>query len=108
MYNFLNERKIDDKNEFNDKFNAITELVMKEQLANTKIIGEEVYRNKETGKYTYYIALEMDTEELLNKSVKGITRNERLRQDFEEEKFRKIFELEMQKLEKADSTTDNP
>ena len=43
----------------------------------------------------------MDTEELLNKSVKGITRNERLRQDFEEEKFRKIFELEMQKLEKV-------
>ena len=108
MYNFLNERKIDDKNELNDKFNAITELVMKEQLANTKIIGEEVYRNKETGKYTYYIALEMDTEELLNKSVKGITRNERLRQDFEEEKFRKIFELEMEKLEKADSTTNNP
>ena len=107
MYNYTSERKIDELNEFNDKYNAITKLIIKEQLNNTKIIGEAVFRDKETGRYTYYIALEMAADELLNKSVSGITRNERLRQDFEEERFRKIFEAEMEKLETQDANTAN-
>ncbi len=108
MYNYMNERKIDEKNEFNDKYNAITELVIKEQLNNTNIIGETVFRDKESGRYTYYVALEMDANALLNKSVKGITHNERLRQDFEEERFRKIFDAEMEKLENPDRNTMAP
>ncbi|MBK8417093.1 MAG: hypothetical protein IPL22_22795 [Bacteroidetes bacterium] len=107
MYNYVNERKIDAKNEFNDKYNAITELVIKEQLTNTRIIGETVLKDKESGRYTYYVALEMAADELLNKSVNGITRNERLRQDFEEERFRKIFETEMNKLETPEVNTVN-
>jgi len=107
MYNYVNERKIDVKNELNDKYNAITELVIKEQLTNTRIIGETVFRDKESGRYTYYVALEMAADELLNKSVNRITRNERLRQDFEEERFRKIFETEMNKLETPEVNTVN-
>ena len=49
----------------------------------------------------------MAADELLNKSVNRITRNERLRQDFEEERFRKIFETEMNKLETPEVNTVN-
>lgn len=107
MHNYLNERKIDEQSEYGDKYNAITQLVLKEKLNNTRIIGEEVYRDKATGKYTYYIALEMNADELLEKSINGISGNARMHQDFEEERFRKIFNDEMTKFDTEHLQTEN-
>ena len=99
MESYTGERHLESKSEFAEKYNAITQLVIKKKLRNTLIIGEEVYYSKEKDTYTYFIAVEMDAGELRDNYISGISDSGKLRQDFEEAKFRKVFEEEMNKLD---------
>ena len=47
------------------------------------------------GKYKVYVAMEMSKQALLEDVVNGIKNDDKLRTDFEYERFKKIFDEEM-------------
>lgn len=96
---YVDERKITDT-ELNGRYQSMGEIWIHERLTNCNIIGEELYKNKNTGLYTYWIAMELDRDELYKETVKRIKSDDRLRQDFDEQNFRKIYEEGIKKLEK--------
>ena len=86
--------------ELQGSYQSIGEIWTRERLTNCNIIGEELYKNKKTGLYTYWVAMEMSRDELYKKTVNHINADEHLRQDFEESRFRKIFDNGIKEIEK--------
>ena len=96
---YTNQRTIDDKQEFANKFETMTREVVKQTLNDVTIMDEKVFRGSNGG-YTYYIVIEMGKNIILNSLDERISKDERLRQDFDQRQFRRIFEEEINKLEK--------
>lgn len=94
---FLQNRAVSNKLETTSKFEDITRTVIDETLVNVKIIDQESFQNKK-GEYVHYVAMEMSTTQLANRMEKGISADEQLKQDFDLERFRKIYEEELEKL----------
>ncbi len=67
-----------------------------EVLTNIKIIGQESYQSKRGGEYVHYVAMEMSTSEVGKRVIDEIDADQELKQDFDLEKFRKIYEEELE------------
>jgi CRISPR/Cas system CSM-associated protein Csm5 (group 7 of RAMP superfamily) len=62
------------------------------------VIGEKVFKEND-GKYTYYIAIEMSKEPVVNNVADRISKDAKLQLDFDKHQFQKIFNEEMEKFE---------
>jgi hypothetical protein len=63
-----------------------------------EIIGEKVFKDPD-GKITYYIAVEMNKESVVNQYTNRISKDAKLQLDFDKHQFQKIFDEEMKKFE---------
>jgi hypothetical protein len=57
-----------------------------------------VFKEKD-GKYTYYVAIEMSKEPVVNNVADRISKDAKLQLDFDKHQFQKIFNEEMEKFE---------
>ena len=69
---------------------------MEQELSGTRVICEKTMKTPD-GKYKVYVSLELAGEEPPNAMVNRPPNDDKLRIDFEYEKFKKIFEEEMSK-----------
>ncbi|MEM7548475.1 MAG: hypothetical protein AAF363_02300 [Bacteroidota bacterium] len=92
---FLQNRSISNKLETTTKYEDVTRTVIDNTLTSLKIINQDSYQNKK-GEYVHYVAMEMATSEVADKMVEGISTDEQLKQDFELERFRKIYNEELE------------
>ncbi len=97
---YKNQRNIKDVAEFEAKSEQRTIESVAELIANVKDIDEKVYKEK-NGTFTYWIAIEVKKEEALNKLSKKISNDDKLKLDYDEIKFREIFDQEMEKLKNS-------
>jgi predicted transposase YbfD/YdcC len=67
-------------------------------LNNIKVICEKQTRTGEN-KYKTYIALEMNSKDLEEAINQKLSQDEKLKVDYDYEKFKETFNAEMQKLE---------
>jgi predicted NAD-dependent protein-ADP-ribosyltransferase YbiA (DUF1768 family) len=96
--NYTNQRTVADRQEFENKFEEYAREVVRQQLNDIKIIGEKVFKEKD-GKYTYYVAVEMSKEPVINNVADRISKDAKLQLDFDKYQSRKIFDEEMEKFE---------
>jgi hypothetical protein len=96
--NYTNQRTVGDKQEFENKFEENARAVINQTLNDVKIIGEKVFKEKD-GKYTYYVAIEMSKEPVVNKVADRISKDAKLQLDFDKHQFQKVFDEEMEKFE---------
>jgi hypothetical protein len=96
--NYTNQRTVADKQEFENKFEENARAVVNQTLNDVKIIGEKVFREKD-GKYTYYVAIEMSKEPVVNNVADRISKDAKLQLDFDKHQFQKVFDEEMGKFE---------
>jgi hypothetical protein len=96
--NYTNQRTIDNRQEYASKFEEEARAIVNQKLNDVTIIGERVFRESNGG-YTYYIAIEMNKDALLQNINNRISKDERLRLDFDQYQFRKIFDEEMKRFE---------
>jgi len=98
---FLQNREISNKLETTSKYEDITRTVINETLTQVKIIGQESYQNQKgsSGEYIHYVAMEMPTSAIADKMINQISNDEALKQDFDLQRFRKIYEQEMEDFE---------
>jgi hypothetical protein len=94
---YLQNRSFDDRLSTNTKYEEITRTVIDQVLPNVEIFDQKSYQNK-NGDYVHYVAMQMSTTALADRLEQGISADEQLKQDFELDRFRKIYEEELEKF----------
>ena len=97
---YIGDRKIANKSEFNQKFESMTRSIVDQTLLDVNITCEKTELNKKDNNYSTYIAIECSKETIYNGVNKGLSNDQKLRQDYDAMKFKEIFDDEMEKLEK--------
>jgi hypothetical protein len=97
---YLQNRSINQNLETNTKYEDITRTVIDETLREIELFDQKSYQDKQ-GNYVHYVAMQMSTDAIANGMVDKITKDEQLKQDFELERFRKIYEQELEKFKEG-------
>lgn len=96
--NYVNSREFNNREEVEERFEGLTREVIDQQLSGVKTICEEVVMVNSTGNYKYYIAIELSGQDLVAAINERITNDERLKIDYDYEKFKETFNQEMDKM----------
>jgi len=96
-HNYINSRDINDREELGLKYQSLNGEIVNQTLKGTRIVCETLTK---TGKNTYktYVALELSANEFVDSYRETISKDERLRLDYDYEKFKKTFDEEMLKI----------
>jgi hypothetical protein len=94
--NYYSSKAIDNIEQAKTRFEGLTRQVVDQQLSGVATICEKLTKTKQNT-YKCYIAQELNGEELLVGIQKRISGDEKLRLDFEYEKFKNEFNKEMDK-----------
>jgi len=95
--NYTNQRTVNDRQEFENKFEELSRQVTNQQLSDVKVIGEKSFKETD-GRYSFWIAIEM-SKDILLKSFQGqISNDEKMKLDFDKYLYEKVFEQEMEKF----------
>ncbi|MDR1860939.1 MAG: hypothetical protein LBR06_08495 [Bacteroidales bacterium] len=94
---YLSSYSVGENDESKRRFQELSRTVVDQQLNGVRTICEKTTKTKE-GLYKVYTALELGGDEIANAMANRIKNDDKLRIDFEYEKFKKVFDSEMQKL----------
>lgn len=95
--NYVQDVSVGNRSEFTQRYEGLSREVINQRLSGTRVICEELTRTHE-GLYKTYIAVELSGEELLNAMNQRISNDERLRVDYNYEKFKDTFNQEMDQM----------
>ena len=96
--NYLKSAEFNNKEELLERFEQNARTVINQRLKGIKQICEKSTRVKSTGKYKYYIAIELSGEELLTSYNEVLSKDQSLKIDYNYEKFKEVFNKEMEKF----------
>ena len=92
----MNSREFGNKEEVSERFESLVREVVEQKLKGSKIICEKMSRS-DTGTYKYYVSIEMESDVILDSYTDRVSKDDRLRIDYDYEKFKSIFDSEMSK-----------
>lgn len=95
---YAGERNVGDKMAFSQGFEDLTREVLDTRLAAVKVIGEEVFR-RDNNRYIAYVAVEIDMTAFYYSLTERIGSKREIREFWNEEHFRKIYEEEMNRFQ---------
>jgi hypothetical protein len=98
--NYVNSREMQNREEIGERYEALSREVVDQQLTGTKTLCEKTMRVNATGNYKTYVAIELSAQELLAAYNSRLSSDERLRVDYDYEKFKETFEKEMERMKK--------
>lgn len=96
--NYVNSRELNNTEEVEERFESLTREVINQKLTGVKTICEKTTKTDE-GKYKTYIAIELAGDELMNAMNERLSKDAKLKIDYDYEQFKKTFEDEMKKME---------
>lgn len=85
-----------EQEEAKSRFQELSRTVVEQQLTGLRVICEETMKSPD-GNYKVYVAVELSGEDIASKLANRIKNDDKLRIDFEYEKFKKVFDEEMSK-----------
>ncbi|MEI6275040.1 MAG: hypothetical protein WCP08_03570 [Prolixibacteraceae bacterium] len=94
--NYYSSKTIDNVEQAKTRFEGLTRQVVDQQLSGVATVCEKFVSTR-TGTWKCYIAQELNGEEILKSIQNKISGDEKLRLDFEYEKFKNEFNKEMDK-----------
>jgi hypothetical protein len=97
--NYVNSREFNNKEEVEERFESLNREVVNQTLSGIRTICEKLMKTDQ-GSYKTYIAIELSADELVAKYNERLSKDERLRIDYDYEKFKETFEKEMEKVGK--------
>ncbi|MDR2010085.1 MAG: hypothetical protein LBQ22_06345 [Bacteroidales bacterium] len=98
---YVNETEVGKNSDFEQKFENLTREVVNQTLSDISIVCEKNMVDKKTGKYSSFIAIEVNKEDMLKGISSNINKDQKLRVDYDKMKFEEIFNQEMEKLENS-------
>ncbi len=96
--NYASSYEIGMDEESKGKFQDLTRQVVNQELNGTIVICDETQRTQD-GKFRCYVVVELVGTDLVNKVANSVKNDDKLRIDYEYEKFKEEFEKEMSKLQ---------
>ncbi|MEY3405565.1 MAG: hypothetical protein ACO263_11230 [Cyclobacteriaceae bacterium] len=93
---YVNSREMNNKEQVEERFESLNREIVEQTLSGTRVICEKLVQTK-AGTYKTYIAIELSANELVSKYQERLSKDERLKIDYDYEKFREVFENEMKK-----------
>lgn len=96
--NYVNSREFNNTEEVEERFESLNREVINQQLNNVKTICQKHTRTK-SGKYKTYVAIEMSVDALEEAMKNRLSKDKRLKVDYDYEKYKETFEKEMEKME---------
>lgn len=97
--NYVNSREMNNTEEAEERYESLAREVVNQKLTGVKTICEKTTKTSE-GKYKTYIAIELAGDELMSALNDRLSKDAKLKIDYDYEQFKKTFEEEMDKLEK--------
>jgi hypothetical protein len=95
--NYVNSREMNTREELEQRFESLNREVVDQTLSGVRTLCEKLMKTQ-AGTYKTYIAIELSADELVAKYNERISKDERLKIDYDYEKFKDTFEKEMDKL----------
>jgi hypothetical protein len=95
--NYVNSREMNNREEVEERFESLNREVVDQTLSGVRTICEKLMKTGE-GRYKTYIAIELSADELVAKYNERISKDERLKIDYDYEKFKETFDKEMDKM----------
>jgi len=96
--NYAISREFNNVEEVEERFESLNREVVDQQLNDVKVICEKLTENSKTGKYKCYMAVEMKADAVQEAIETRIKNDDRLKVDYDYEKFKETFEKEMEKM----------
>ncbi|HMJ68818.1 MAG TPA: hypothetical protein VK508_07985 [Cyclobacteriaceae bacterium] len=97
--NYVNSRSMNNKEELEQRFESLNREVVDQTLAGIVTKCEKLVQTKE-GNYKTYVAIELSAADLISKYNERLSKDERLKIDYDYEKFKQTFDAEMDKMNK--------
>ena len=97
--NYVNSRELNKKEELEGRFESLNREVVDQSLSGIVTICEKLVQTKE-GNYKTYVAIELSAEDLVKRYNDRLSTDERLKIDYDYEKFKDTFNAEMDKMGK--------
>ena len=94
---YVNSREMNNREEVEERFESLNREVVDQTLSGIVTKCEKLMRTSE-GTYKTYIAIELSADELVTKYNERLSKDERLKIDYDYEKFKETFNKEMDKL----------
>lgn len=95
--NYVNSREMNNKEEVEERFESLNREVVDQTISGIRTLCEKLMKTEE-GTYKTYIAIELSADELVAKYNERLSKDERLKIDYDYEKFKETFDKEMEKL----------
>lgn len=95
--NYVISREFNNKEEVEERFESLNREIVDQQLSGIRTICEKLVKTNQ-GNYKTYIAVELSADELVSAYNERLSKDERLRIDYDYEKFKETFDKEMDKL----------
>lgn len=94
---YTNQRTVGNAQDFENKFEEQSREVVNLEMSNVKEIGEKIFKEPDGG-YSYWIAIEADAKGVFDKIDSKVSSDDKLKLDYDKQKFQQIFDSEMKKL----------
>ena len=95
--NYVNSTEVNNKEEVTESFNEMARTVVDQELRGCMEICEQLTRRAD-GIYVSYVALELSGNSIADAYQNGLSKNDKLKADYNYEKFKETFDKEMEKL----------
>lgn len=95
--NYTNSTSSNKKEELGQKFESLNREVVNQTLSGVRTICEKLVQTKE-GNYKTYIAIELSADDLVKKYNERLSADEKLKIDYDYQKFKETFDKEMEKM----------
>lgn len=95
--NYVNSTEFNNKEEVTETFQEMARTVVDQEIRGAVEICEKLTQ-REDGIYVSYVALELSGQKIADSYNQGLSQNEKLKADYNYEKFKETFEKEMEKM----------
>ena len=96
--NYVKSMEVNNVEEVLERFEENSRMVINQRLSGVIVACDRVTQVAATGKFKYYIAIELDGDKIVKDYYKALSKLDKLMVDYNYEKFKKTFEKEMQNL----------
>jgi hypothetical protein len=97
--NYVNSREMNNREEVGERYESLMREVVDQRLSGVRTICEKMMKTA-SGNFKTYVAIELSAQDLLSAYNERLSSDERLRIDYDYEKFKETFEKEMEKMGK--------
>lgn len=95
--NYVNSREMNNKEDLEERFEQLNRTIVDQTLSGVKTFCEKQVQT-EKGSYRTYIAIELSASDIVQKYNENLSKDERLKIDYDYEKFKETFDKEMDKM----------